>query len=444
MAFTDKEILGFLPKATKYYVTDNQHERGNGSLWLLVRPSGKKVFYFAYKISSKRALIVLGPYSKSNAGKGLTLQQARAKKDTLATFLIQGLDPKAELARIEFEAEQEKRKQNQLGTVEQLFEGYAANMKANGKKSHAEVIRVLRNDALPLLGKNTPANQITSHDIKLVLHTMIKRGALVGSNRLRSYLSASFTYGLEHDNDPTTMDASITYQLESNPVRDVPKAVKNEKPCDRELSQDEIRQLWNNFSPKGAYSPIDHIFKLILATGGQRVSEVSQAKWSEFNTSECLWEIPASRTKNGKAHLIPLNHLAMKVLDEIQNHRDGSPFLFPHRLDTEKPMPLASISRATNRFTSEKKNKFEPFTPRDLRRTCKTRMGELGLSKEIRDRINNHALGDVSSKHYDRYDYLPEKQKALDAWGKRLELIINKTDMGNVVGIHHKKELINA
>jgi integrase len=444
MAFTDKEILGLKPKATKYYATDNQHERGNGALWLLVRPSGKKVFYFVYKLSGKRAMIALGAYSKTNAGKGLTLQQARAKKDTLAAFLIQGLDPKAELARIEFEDEQAKRKQNQLGTVEQLFEGYAANMKANGKKSYAEVIRVLRNDALSLLGKNTPANQITSHDIKLVLHNMIKRGALVGSNRLRSYLSASFTYGLEHDNDPSTMDASVTYQLERNPVRDVPKAVKNEKPCDRELSQDEIRQLWHGFNSSGSYSSIDHIFKLILATGGQRVSEVSEAKWSEFNLTEGLWEIPASRTKNGKAHLIPLNHLAMTVLDSIQDHRDASPYLFSHRLDSNKPMPLASISRAANRFTKIKSNNFEPFTPRDLRRTCKTRMGELGLSKEIRDRINNHALGDVSSKHYDRYDYLPEKQKALDAWGKRLEQIIDDTQLSNVVGIHNTKGFVNA
>jgi len=438
MAFTDKEIQSLKPKSKKYYITDNQHERGNGALWLLIRPSGKKVFYFAYKLSGKRAMIALGPYSKSNAGKGLTLQQARTKKDHLAQFLIQGLDPKSELARLEFEAEQEKRKQNQLGTIEQLFEGYAANMKANGKKSHGEVIRVLRNDALPLLGKNTPANQITSHDIKLVLHNMIKRGALVGSNRLRSYLSAAFTYGLEHDNDPTTMDALVTYQLDLNPVRDVPKAIKNEKPCDRELSQDEIKRLWNDFNSEGQYSPIEQIFKLMLSTGGQRVSEVSEAKWAEFNFKQNLWEIPASRTKNGKAHLIPLNNITMNILDEVKAHRDSSPFLFPHRLDPDKPIVLASISKAANRFTSNKDNNFKAFTPRDLRRTCKTRMGELGLSKEIRDRINNHALGDVSSKHYDRYDYLKEKQNALDAWGQRLEQIVSTSDLSNVITINAK------
>ena len=95
------------------------------------------------------------------------------------------------------------------------------------------------------------------------------------------------------------------------------------------------------------------------------------------------------------------------------------------------------MSKASNRFTSNKANNFDPFTPRDLRRTCKTRMGELGLSKEIRDRINNHANSDVSSKHYDRYDYLKEKQNALDAWGQRLEQIISTTDLSNVVAINH-------
>ena len=41
-------------------------------------------------------------------------------------------------------------------------------------------------------------------------------------------------------------------------------------------------------------------------------------------------------------------------------------------------------------------------------------MGELGITKDLRDRLQNHALNDVSSKHYDRYEYLPEKRQALE------------------------------
>ncbi len=65
-----------------------------------------------------------------------------------------------------------------------------------------------------------------------------------------------------------------------------------------------------------------------------------------------------------------------------------------------------------------------PWTPKDLRRTVKTRMGEIGVLKSVRDRIQNHALVDVSTKHYDRYDYLPEKREALEAWCDHLERII--------------------
>jgi hypothetical protein len=38
------------------------------------------------------------------------------------------------------------------------------------------------------------------------------------------------------------------------------------------------------------------------------------------------------------------------------------------------------------------------------------------VSKEIRDRIQNHALQDVSSKNYDRWTYMPEKRVAMEKW----------------------------
>jgi hypothetical protein len=50
-------------------------------------------------------------------------------------------------------------------------------------------------------------------------------------------------------------------------------------------------------------------------------------------------------------------------------------------------------------------------TNRALRRTWKTLAGKAGIPKEIRDRIQNHALHDVSSRSYDRWHYLPEKRQ---------------------------------
>ncbi|MFV9494913.1 hypothetical protein ACNUI5_25530 [Pseudomonas aeruginosa] len=48
-------------------------------------------------------------------------------------------------------------------------------------------------------------------------------------------------------------------------------------------------------------------------------------------------------------------------------------------------------------------------------------MAKAGLTKELRDRIQGHSFNDVSSKHYDRYDYFQEKKRGLDRWAAWLE-----------------------
>jgi len=83
-----------------------------------------------------------------------------------------------------------------------------------------------------------------------------------------------------------------------------------------------------------------------------------------------------------------------------------------------------TISKVILEYSTEHK-KVRKFLARDIRRTVKTLMGKAGIDKAIRDRIQNHSLQDVSSKHYDRYDYLPEKRQALKVWNDYLGLIIN-------------------
>ena len=54
----------------------------------------------------------------------------------------------------------------------------------------------------------------------------------------------------------------------------------------------------------------------------------------------------------------------------------------------------------------------------------KTLAGQAGISKEIRDRIQNHTLQDVSSKSYDRWSYMPEKRAAMEVWDKFVRAIL--------------------
>jgi integrase len=149
-----------------------------------------------------------------------------------------------------------------------------------------------------------------------------------------------------------------------------------------------------------------------------------------------LWELPSWRTKNGKPHVVPLIPLVAQLLDDLRAHTGASQYLFPKRQNAAEPMELGTISKVIAQFcetidTNGHKiegqagaKPFTKFTPRDLRRTCKTRMGEIGILKRIRDRLHNHALQDVSSKHLDRYDYLAEKRQAMQTWGGYLQAVI--------------------
>jgi integrase len=64
---------------------------------------------------------------------------------------------------------------------------------------------------------------------------------------------------------------------------------------------------------------------------------------------------------------------------------------------------------------------MEPFTPHDLRRTAATGMRRIGVPGEIVKLILNHARQDVTGRHYDLYQALPERRQALSLWARYIE-----------------------
>ena len=64
------------------------------------------------------------------------------------------------------------------------------------------------------------------------------------------------------------------------------------------------------------------------------------------------------------------------------------------------------------------------FQTRDIRRTWKSRAGEIGISKEMRDLIQQHAKNDTGSVHYDWADYLPQMRAAMDKWADWLAAVV--------------------
>jgi integrase len=143
-------------------------------------------------------------------------------------------------------------------------------------------------------------------------------------------------------------------------------------------------------------------------------------QWHEIDWEERHITIPPVRSKNGVFWVIPLGDIAYDILSN--NPKTNNTFLFPAN-NGEEPFHEGTINKAVSRICEA--SSIEHFTPRDLRRTWKTISGMAGLDKSIRDKIQNHSLADISSKHYDRYDYLIEKRAAIKTWNDYLVQIID-------------------
>ncbi|EOX3944454.1 tyrosine-type recombinase/integrase [Vibrio alginolyticus] len=415
---TVSTIRGLKPKDKPYYEWDTNSQRGRGKLGVQVTPKGSKRFVFRYFVEGKAKFIPLGQFPE------LTLNDARNKQKELGELLIQGVDPKEQLESTRKAKEQEKREEARKGSVKQLFDAYVSQMQKDGKRTHKAVLASLEKEVYPIIPPATKAKDVTTHDLMLVLAAMIKRGAKTQSNRVRSYLMAAFNYGLKHDNDPANFIDEAKFGLVMNPVAAIPKQKDAERVGEHYLKLGEVMALIddlnNEYQRFKMGESIRNLILLCLFTGGQRPYELAASKWEAIDWQQKTLLITADISKNKRPHIIPLTDSALAVLKK-QQFNNESAFIFPHRFNTGEHIRLDSLSQGIARYR-ESTPEIKPFTPRDLRRTCKTLMGEVGISKSLRDRLQNHALNDVSSKHYDRYEYLPEKRRALEVWEQKLSL----------------------
>ena len=169
-------------------------------------------------------------------------------------------------------------------------------------------------------------------------------------------------------------------------------------------------------------SPSSRLALQFLIATGQRVEEVLQAPWDEFDLNENLWVIPRERRKNrntpGDPHVVPLTPLHRALLKTIKETNQSGEWLFPHQ-DGQQPRNADALCQATRRFFA--KSYLKPFAPRDCRRTFKTLTGSIGIDLELRNRLQGHAMTDVGSVHYDRWSYLPQKREGMELWTEALE-----------------------
>lgn len=414
---TEKQIQAAIKAVTnrqqeEITLNDGQGGKGGGSLRLRIRPvqGGAAAIWLAFwKRDGKRQTKTIGRYP------AISLSDAREKfHQDVRPLLLAGKSVRVQTNRVE------------NPTVEAMFQGYVNNMKAKGKASYEEVERVLLkcdNCAADDLGRTRLAATVDADDVVEHISRYYRRGKKSAADKARSYIASAFTWAIQSARDYTDENRQ-DWGVKVNPVMEIPRDEEASNTRDRNLSEAEIRELWNaaradgdNFS-QGTAACV----RLIIACG-QRVRETLRIEAEDIDLNAGLWNMPAHKTKMGiRPHTIPLPVQAVAVLRElIESNPKG--YLFPARGKANQPIIHdSSVMQAIERWYKATGNK--PMQTRDLRRTWKSRTADAGIDRFIRDVIQQHSRGDTGSKSYDRADYLPQMREAMNKWGKYLAEII--------------------
>ena len=415
MILTDKAIRSSKPRDSVYRL----REVGGGvrGFGVTIAPAGSKTFFLGYTApgSGKRTQIKLGRYPATG------LKDARQKAYEAREALSRGIDPREE-------AEKLARQKNALdnrGSLSELFDVYIRDLELDGKRSALEVRRIYGKDIEPVIGSRLVA-AVTTDDVLDVLTPIVRRGSPVHADNVRAYLRAAFELGIHAKNISRWRGQIPEFGIEHNPVAATRRAVKRKPVGTRVLDWSEVVAVWSS----NGLSPSSRLALQFLIATGQRVEEVLQAPWDEFDLNENLWVIPRERRKNrntpGDPHVVPLTPLHRALLKTIKETNQSGEWLFPHQ-DGQQPRSANALCHATRRFCV--KNQLKPFAPRDCRRTFKTLTGSIGIDLELRNRLQGHAMTDVGSVHYDRWSYLPQKREGMELWTTALEnkLLDNQT-----------------
>ena len=217
---------------------------------------------------------------------------------------------------------------------------------------------------------------------------------------------------------------------DGNPVIGTNRAA-DERSRDRVLSDKELAAIW------GACRDDDfgRIVRLLILTG-QRREEVGGTTWSELDLARGLWTIPGSRTKNGRAHEVPLPASAAGLLEQTRLAlRSGS--LFGE--GTGSFQGWSKAKAALERRISSGGTAMEPWRLHDIRRTVATRMAELGVQPHVIEAVLNHVSGHKAGVAgvYNRALYAAERRKALDLWGEHVRALV-ESDSAKVIPIRRE------
>jgi integrase len=380
------------PEGKRDMLVFDDEQRGLG---VRVTASGSKTYLAQYNWHGQKRRIPLGSCS------GLSLAKARDAVRALMGDVAKGIDPATERKKV--------RAHEALTLVALLSDWQALHLASKRPSYAAEAVRALRNAFVRYL--DLPAADLSRASVVKTLDSMARKGSTAMAARTAAYGKAAYGWAVKRG------------ALAINPFVNLPVAPTLKR--ERVLSDDELATIWGATASAG---PFNGIVRLLILTG-QRREEVAGMTWAEVSGDFSTWTIPASRTKNGATHIVPLASPAQDLLREAPRFGE---LVFPGLRG-----PFNGWSKA--KAALDAKSGVTDWRLHDLRRTVATGLQRLGVRLEVTEQVLNHVSGSRAGivGVYQRHDFASEKRAALEAWGSHVEAIVEgRIPESNVLKLH--------
>lgn len=363
-------------------------------LFLLITPSGSKLWRFKYRIKGKEKLLSFGAYP------GVSLAQARAKRDAARSQVSAGIDPSADRQEAKVASATAAANTFEVVAREYIGQHYA------GEGAKNLLARVTRH-AFPLLGAK-PVADITAPDILTVLRRVDAQGLRPTAHRLHADIGRVLRYGI------------ATGRLQRDVSADLRGAIPAAQGAHFAAltSPREVGAMLRSFDAFRGTAVVGAALRLgpLLFV---RPSELRSMEWSalQLDSDPPEWRYLISKTDT--PHIVSLAPQAVAILRALQPLTGSDRYVFPGARGSGRCMSESALSAALQRLGF---NTATEITPHGFRAMARTLLHEvLGFAPEVIEHQLGHAVAGSLGTAYNRTRFLDHRRRMMLRWADYLD-----------------------
>lgn len=397
---------------------------GGGSLEARRLPSDRVQFYWRYTANKRTERVPIGlhdpvapPKSLRPTNRGYSIAAALEAARELAKQNQEvpgGLRAQRERDEREFAQAAATKAFRNAHSLKALCTAYCEWLEKQGKSSSSEAFGIFQKhlfDAFPETARKA-ACEVDKREIVAAVRRLTEAGKNATARKLRSYLRAAFSCAVKADSDAALPSSFVDFQVVMNPV-EATAAIRGTVDK-RPLNAGELRSYWRALQEQEG--EIGAALRLHVVAGGQRPAQLARLRaLVDIDESTLRLFDPKGKRSRAREHLLPLTK---PIRNELKRLSATGYVLSTD--DGKTPMHPSSLS--TWAANVGERAQIEGFQLKRVRSGIETLLAAARVDRQTRGQLQSHGIGGVQDTHYDAHTYLPEKEDALLALYRALDI----------------------